>query len=419
MSLLGAGSFVPFAVFTLQVAIPVVLVIKVVGTECNDEGDFLSGKVMALIVYVLYFFTVIPNTFMRFYEVEGGVDTVYSRLLSLRRELWVQGDDSITQMIGFKLDIIMSTAYECALSMLNILVIRSTYNAMDVILNALAFTFIALIDQEIVKSAWWDPKNRWVTAGSIEVIMSSTVRLRWISSATLFEHNYGIPEDSITNVCNGDKTLLLNHRVAKEDASKTDCLTKQERILQLFSEVSEETNNPNAMDEYKKPNIYFGVFETAMGRFGYANPVFTNFKSYRTWSRWNKVLFLAPVPDLDDLFETDESGNTALRHSLGTIVHTKDEPFANFYPDEDGVSKKSLLFRHMRGVLKMDLIRGLGNSVRRGQNYVCFRVIFHLMDTLLQLCAYLFQIILPVFLSCVIIVTIYELLSQQCVNTIL
>jgi len=135
--------------------------------------------------------------------------------------------------------------------------------------------------------------------------------------------------------------------------------------------------------------------------------------------RWNKVLFLAPVPDLDDLFETDESGNTALRHSLGTIVHTKDEPFANFYPDEDGVSKKSLLFRHMRGVLKMDLIRGLGNSVRRGQNYVCFRVIFHLMDTLLQLCAYLFQIILPVFLSCVIILTIYELLSQQCVNTIL
>ena len=85
---------------------------------------------------------------MRFYEVEGGVDTVYSRLLSLRRELWVQGDDNITQMIGFKLgtsfgicehfpqrnylspgvnvfimlffiyhiDIIMSTGYECALS---------------------------------------------------------------------------------------------------------------------------------------------------------------------------------------------------------------------------------------------------------------------------------------------------------------
>jgi len=167
MSLLGAGSFVPFVVLALQVAIPVVLVIKVIGTDCGDSEDSGDkpdslGQVMALIVYVLYFFTVIPNTFMRFYEVEGGADTVYSRLLSLRRELWVQGDDSITQMIGFKLDIFMSTAYECALSMLNIAVIRSTYDTMEIILNALAFTFIALIDQEIVKSAWWDPKNRWL-----------------------------------------------------------------------------------------------------------------------------------------------------------------------------------------------------------------------------------------------------------------
>ena len=44
---------------------------------------------------------------------------------------------------------------------LNIAVIRSTFDTMEVILDALAFTFIALIDQEIVKSAWWDPKNRW------------------------------------------------------------------------------------------------------------------------------------------------------------------------------------------------------------------------------------------------------------------
>ena len=40
---------------------------------------------------------------MRFYDVEGGRGTVYSRLLSLRGELWDQGDDGIIQMVGFKL----------------------------------------------------------------------------------------------------------------------------------------------------------------------------------------------------------------------------------------------------------------------------------------------------------------------------
>ena len=43
------------------------------------------------------------ETFVRFYDVEGAGGTVYSRLLSLRRELWDQGDDGVIQMIGFKL----------------------------------------------------------------------------------------------------------------------------------------------------------------------------------------------------------------------------------------------------------------------------------------------------------------------------
>lgn len=154
--------------------------------------------------------------------------------------------------------------------------------------------------------------------------------------------------------------------------------------------------------------------ETAMGRFGYASPVFMNFKDYRTWSRWNKVLFLAPVPDLDNLFETDESGNVVLCSSLSTIVHHEKKPFANFYPDEDGVSKKKLLFRQIRTVLRNDLIRGVENSIRYGQNNRLFRVIFHLLDTFLQFCAYLFQIALPLFLTYAIATTILNLWNGQC-----
>lgn len=54
---------------------------------------------------------------------------------------------------------------------------------------------------------------------------------------------------------------------------------------------------------------------------------------------------------------------------LDLITSTKGEPFANFYPDEDGISKTTMLFRHIREVLKSDLIRGVRNSLRSGQSY--------------------------------------------------
>ena len=78
---------------------------------------------------------------------------------------------------------------------------------------------------------------------------------------------------------------------------------------------------------------------------------------------------MAPVPDLDNLFESDEVGNLVLSRYLGGIEPTKDRNFANYFPHEDGVSKRSLIFRHVRQVLKHDLIRGVNNSFRSGQSY--------------------------------------------------
>ena len=84
---------------------------------------------------------------------------------------------------------------------------------------------------------------------------------------------------------------------------------------------------------------------------------------------------MAPIPNIDDLFETDESGNMALCMSLDTVCTNVDEDgqdkhFANFYPDEGGVSKRFLLFRHMSGVLKNDIVRGIVNSVNDGQSKI-------------------------------------------------
>lgn len=70
----------------------------------------------------------------------GSADSVYSRILSLRRMAWNQGDDSLLQMIGFKTDIYMNTVYQSGL--MSKLIIHS-YIATSFIY----FILIFIIDQ--------------------------------------------------------------------------------------------------------------------------------------------------------------------------------------------------------------------------------------------------------------------------------
>jgi hypothetical protein len=44
---------------------------------------------------------------------------------------------------------------------LNIYVILNTDEPIEIVLNALAFTFIARMDEDLVKSGWYDPEKRW------------------------------------------------------------------------------------------------------------------------------------------------------------------------------------------------------------------------------------------------------------------
>ena len=65
--------------------------------------------------------------------------------------------------------------------------------------------------------------------------MSSTVRLRWMSSPSLFAENYGIDEESLRNVC--DKTFLQNLRLAQEDEMNPVYLTKEGRLPMFMNEL--------------------------------------------------------------------------------------------------------------------------------------------------------------------------------------
>ena len=130
----GTGSTIPLVCFIMQLIIPILLLSLAVGdraddttaplTEqilsslgsCNpgewsigpkddeDGGAYNSqdGKIMAFLVVAFYFFKVVPDTAVSFYNTAGTADTTYSRIMSMRRMVWEQGDDSLGQVLGYK-----------------------------------------------------------------------------------------------------------------------------------------------------------------------------------------------------------------------------------------------------------------------------------------------------------------------------
>merc|ERR1712038_1316117 len=139
-----------------------------------------------------------------------------------------------------------------------------------------------------------------------------------------------------------------------------------------------------------------------------------NFKGYRTWSRWNKILFLAPVPNIDDLFEVNDKGSMVLSEELDFITPTKLRPFINFFPEDDGLSKNAILMREIRHGLTIDIFRAFRNSLRHGQRYKCGRLIIIVLSTFLEIVSYFFQLLLPLSLLFGLVLVMYQLLAKEC-----
>jgi len=197
LAVLGSGYVVPMLCFLMQFSIPTLLMRAQFRSQnrgeghnfkCamsnevfNDEdarGDFssLEGALMIFCVLVYYLFKVVPDTMEHFYNTAGTADNLYSKMMSLRKTIFVQGDDSIGQMVGFKLDLYMNTAFECLLYSANLYMIFHTNDILDVILNSLAIEFVHQLDEGFVESNWYDPKKRFIKAGAINLVLQVSTR---------------------------------------------------------------------------------------------------------------------------------------------------------------------------------------------------------------------------------------------------
>eukprot|EP00511_Aplanochytrium_stocchinoi_P010911 CAMPEP_0204868342 /NCGR_PEP_ID=MMETSP1348-20121228/26187_1 /ASSEMBLY_ACC=CAM_ASM_000700 /TAXON_ID=215587 /ORGANISM="Aplanochytrium stocchinoi, Strain GSBS06" /LENGTH=628 /DNA_ID=CAMNT_0052021219 /DNA_START=177 /DNA_END=2060 /DNA_ORIENTATION=- len=327
LGILGDGTLMVTIVFFMQIIIPLILLYTstVFGTEGSsrrgaggnefnrrfnppngtlfgsttwdqfcDQGGSLQGKLLLAAVILIYLVQVIPDTLFAFYNVAGVGDSTFSKITSLRRIVYEQRKDHFFQIVGFQLDRWMNTAYISILYLIMLYILLMTENILDIILNALAIIFIHQIDENIANSPWWDADNRWITAGTLQLVIQSVVDKRVLGNAGRLCKAFDIDIEVYKETFDFKGSVFSNIPSLRDpQQAKRD---EENRELK----ESKASRNVTTFDESV---AHFGIIEKFMSRFGiYRNGgTFNKYEDYRVWSRWDDVVFMARLPDnLDD-----------------------------------------------------------------------------------------------------------------------
>eukprot|EP00592_Proboscia_alata_P015587 CAMPEP_0194394696 /NCGR_PEP_ID=MMETSP0174-20130528/123998_1 /TAXON_ID=216777 /ORGANISM="Proboscia alata, Strain PI-D3" /LENGTH=581 /DNA_ID=CAMNT_0039190523 /DNA_START=1347 /DNA_END=3089 /DNA_ORIENTATION=- len=354
LSIMGDGLITPLVIMILQVFIPIILTLDTI--DKNQDGHAAEtiynqeATLMKFLIFLFYLFNIVP-------DAVSTAESVYSRLCSLQRVLLQQEDCTLLQKIGGRLDFIMNTSYVCVLYLLNMYILANTEDANDVLFNALQIHFVLVMDEAVASSLWWDPNKRWIKAGVTELLLQINLRLCWLASVDDFSKNFDIPKQDLLIACDGDYNLFQNRQVAIESATYTRFMTTGERVSFFFLQEAIEMKNARAVSEYRKPMPHFGSFPFMHGSF--RRGVFDKYEDLRTWRRWEKVLWLAPIPNLTNIIHVNEMSEIVPNLELKKIKATSHRPFAN----QGDVYKKLTYITHLRDVLTFKkLYRDLHDS---------------------------------------------------------
>ena len=181
----------------------------------------------------------------------------------------------------------------------------------EVVLNALALGFLFQIDERFGSACWWDPGKRFLKAGMMELYLQSLFESKTLMSSRLFSNFYGVDRRVVEEACDGDKSILYNYDLAEKDKRNAAFLNHSDKFnLYMNQKMKNHQCDFIASFELNKPPVVFGGIEKKIieryarwyevltgNEFRYG--VFNRMVAYRTWSRWNKVLFLFDVPKAD------------------------------------------------------------------------------------------------------------------------
>ena len=225
----------------------------------------------------------------------GISDEVYSKLQSLRKIVFDNGNDSTTQTLGYISDIFINTGYVSLMYLFNVWILFHVENAFEILGAVVFFEFLVDLDETFATSGWWDKKKRWLRAGIISQMMQQIIATDHTFTSRMYVERYGHHMRCL-GMTNSDLVKLFDKAQLPNDESflgseESNHLigvwTLEERLK--YKRLSDTKSTRHLIKNHKE-DTYF--------KFLSDSPIFQRHRRLRTWSQWQILLFLMPVPDL-------------------------------------------------------------------------------------------------------------------------
>mmetsp|Transcript_10127 Transcript_10127/g.18616 ORF Transcript_10127/g.18616 Transcript_10127/m.18616 type:complete len:721 (-) Transcript_10127:87-2249(-) len=418
LSILGSGSFFVLFCTVLQLVIPLILLANAmsdserftftvsssglsISTTWDDfcrtinpddafdqigdreYYDQVLGKSMILAVMSVYLLTVVPGTVIKFYRTTGEATTTYSRLNSLRAIVWKQADDSFLQRLGYKLDRYMNTSYLMFLYGTMLFILYNTSDVLDLLLNALAAEFVHQIDEEIAQSDWYDEDRRWITAGAWQLAVQSVLQIRIMENPAEFCKRYDIDLNEYSEALgakSGHLPRIRKASLAEIDDKDPALLDPEEALFQMCDVYARRKKNMDGYEQFHKKLENFSFFDSFYMKLipsKNVSGIFDRTRSFRTWSRWNRIIFLSKVPEEAITIESIDS----VPCTVVKKIRPNTTPVQRFLADIASVLSGK------------QMVTDLQNTVAKG---LYGRLPFHFFDGIFQWFAYVLQLTFPI-----------------------
>ena len=394
VSILGQGVMIPFFTLLIQFVVPFLLVTNQFGDyhdflECEGVfgGGFLNteefapgacvkntnnlvlghngicpqrgdpaNKIMIFLMLLIYITKVVPDCLKSLISKVGDGSSDVSRLYSLRRLVWDADEDTLVHKIGYRIDALMGGAFPCILYGINVYMIYTTNDILDILLNALAIEFIHQLDEMYVSSSWWDQDYRYLKAGAIEMAMRRYLGLQKLTDLGLNDIAASRKEE--LNALGNDVVVNAKARSMRKRALKSGSVLpvgeqKDSALLVADGPVTDGTMKASRVT---LPPLSRGPSTKEMELFGKAESAILEHISSdldeqeqmsRAWSYIRKrkkgfldaEIFGMPLPKIFDRYErfrcwkrfTDTVPDPACESALETL-------------DEDPVLAKGLIY---------------------------------------------------------------------------
>ena len=323
-------------------------------------------------------------------------------------------------MLGYKVELYMNTAYICVIYAVMLFLLGNTDDPIEIILNALAIEFVHSIDEELSVSEWYDPGERWISAGAMELVLRSELRLDYLRNPSKLSLHFDIPMDAMkeelgTNLL-GQCNSLRNASLARKDEVDPEFAFADDKQWLAAAAYAQKRGNAQAVLQYRKPHVTFGAVEWVWQMCQLTKRgLFRRYPQYYAWSSWDKLLFMCRLPGDEGCnhhlasvqFDLKEQGvvpavklSTRMPSLGGEVL-----PMLNYSSTTDSHGWVAKFAADVLSTLSgAKAIASIYTAVdQRKYHHIPFRIV----DGILHWVAYLIQILFPPYVFGYILMVLY------------